>query len=119
MDAAITICAGPLHRCVEQSRPDATAAKCRVDEQALELEDLRRNGPQGDTTAIVQQDTGIAARQLFEFFGEGLEAQVDSNIPLIILKELAYQRLVFREARNPDAKIKFRWVQRPKTPLLS
>ena len=68
---------------------------------------------------IVQQDTDIAARQLSKLFGEGLKAEIDVDIPLVILKESAYAHRIIREMGDPDAKIKVWWVQRPKTPLLS
>ena len=64
-----------------------------------------------------QQNAIVFSRQASKFAVEGLEAEIDGDIGLVVPEKLAYRFHIFREAGCADDKLRVKWVQKPKIPF--
>lgn len=117
MNSLVAFAAGPIDCEFDQTPAEAAAAGIGVDEEPLEFNDARCEGPQGDASLPVEQYAKVTSWQSIQLFTKRLKAEIDSDIPLIIFKEAAHQWGIVGEHCRADAKIRITWVQRPKTPL--
>ena len=114
--------AGRLHRSLHQLSDETKATGGRVNEQPLEFGDSFGIGPQRDAAdrAILhfeQQNAIVFPGQASKFAVEGLAAEIDFDIGLVVPEKLAYRFHIFREAGCADDKLRVKWVQKPKIPF--
>ncbi len=108
-----------FNRRLRQLKPKPQPSRLRIDKESLQFNRAGTIGPQAHTTPIGKQHTLVLARQTRKLFLKCLKAQIHVNIGLIIAKDLPHRFGIFREARLPDVKLRFTWVQRPKIPFKS